>query len=74
MKADAHLPHIVHNVPVGWFIGHDGELMPRIRHYVAQGVVRVIAGPDQAHCVIDVQRPYCRPQNQLKMTANPPSP
>lgn len=54
------LPHIVHNVPIAQLIGHDGKLLPNVAHYVAQGVVRVIAGPEQAHCVINIRRPYVR--------------
>ena len=61
MTADAYLPHTVHDVPVAWMIDADGVLFERVRHYVRQGVVRVIAGPEACHVIVDVQRPYYRP-------------
>lgn len=65
MKPDAYLKHTVYDVPVDWLIGHDGALHPRVSDYVRQGVVKVIAGPERAHCVIDVMRPYHKPKKQL---------
>ena len=61
MMADAYLPHTVYDVPVVWVIDSEGALFERVRHYVRQGVVRVIAGPEACHVIVDVQRPYYRP-------------
>ena len=61
MMADAYLPHTVYDVPVVWVIDSEGALFERVRHYVRQGVVRVIAGPEACHVIVDVQRPYHRP-------------
>ena len=61
MTADAYLPHTVYDVPVAWVIDSEGALFERVRHYVRQGVVRVIAGPEACHVIVDVQRPYYRP-------------
>lgn len=61
MMADAYLPHTVYDVPVAWVIDSEGTLFERVRHYVRQGVVRVIAGPEACHVIVDVQRPYHRP-------------
>lgn len=61
MMADAYLPHTVYDVPVAWVIDSEGALFERVRHYVRQGVVRVIAGPEACHVIVDVQRPYYRP-------------
>ena len=67
MSADAYLPHTVRDVPVGWLIGQDGAVYPGVAQYVAQGVVRIIAGPERAHCIIHVKRPYYRPRKQLQI-------
>ena len=70
--ADAYLPHTVHDVPTAWVIGADGALLECVSHYVRQRVVRVIAGPEFCHVIVDVQRPYYRPGAQIRLPAQPP--
>ena len=55
------LPVMVRDLPVS-MVMHGGNLRPDVRSYVDQGVVRVIAGPESVHLIIDVKRPYERPQ------------
>jgi hypothetical protein len=69
MIADAYLSHTVRNIPTGMvFCG--GDLRPHVRHYVNQGVVRIIAGPEMVHVVIEIQRPYYRPKALLRITCS----
>lgn len=60
--ADQYLPHVVFNLPISFVMNNDGTLRDAVRHYVRLGVVRVIAGPDRCHVVVDIRRPYWRPQ------------
>ncbi len=64
--ADAYLPHVVERLPWHVAFGLDGKLLPRIRHYAEQGVVRVIAGATECHLIIDVKRPYWRPSRLIE--------
>ena len=66
--ADRYLPHVIRSVPVAWVIGHDGELLPRVKHYVRSGTVRIIAGAETAHVVVNLRRPYYRPRD-LRITS-----
>lgn len=61
--ADAYLPHAVTFVPTSWVIADNGQIYPKVRHYVKQGVVRVVAGATECHVVVDIQRPYVRPRS-----------
>ena len=66
--ADDYLPHTVSNVPASWVFDDRGAVRPNFRHYMSQGVVRVIAGPEECHVVIDIKRPYHRNQQPQKPT------
>lgn len=63
--ADAYLPHVVENVPAFFAFQPDGRLREKVSHAVALGVVRVIAGPEACHIVVDIRRPYSRPRAVL---------
>lgn len=65
MKAHAYLPVVVDHLPAAFVFSADGSLRTDIDIYVKQGVVRVIAGPEECHLWIDVQRPYSRPSGLL---------
>lgn len=58
--ADMLLPVVVENLPIRFAFQPDGNLRDKVRHAVNLGVVKVIAGPEQCHMVIDVKRPYFR--------------
>jgi hypothetical protein len=60
MMADAYLPITVTDIPCYWVFQPDGHLRDRIRS-LPTGVVRVIAGAEKCHVVIDIKRPYFRP-------------
>ena len=62
-----YLPHVVEYVPVHWVLDPSGSLYERFRHYVQQGVVRIITGPEFCHVVVDVRRPYYRPRFQPRL-------
>ena len=66
MKATAFLPVWVRHLPISAVMSPMGHLKPHIRHYVDQGVVRVKAGPLCCHVMIDVRRPYFRPEALLE--------
>lgn len=61
MKPDMLLPVFVGFLPASFFFGDDGKLRPKVKQLTTVGVVRVIAGPEQCHAVIDIKRPYYRP-------------
>jgi hypothetical protein len=55
-----YLPVTVHDLPSQYAFQPDGKLRDKVRHAVDMKVVRVIAGPEKCHVIIDVQRPYHR--------------
>ena len=58
--ADAYLPVCIRHLPAAFaFDGH--ALKAAVRTYVDQGIVRVIAGPEACHMIVDIRRPYWRP-------------
>jgi hypothetical protein len=59
--ADAYLPHTVHDLPIPFAFEDSGRLRASFEHYQRQGVIRVIAGAEACHVVVDVRRPYSRP-------------
>ena len=64
--ADVYLPHTVRHLPINVaMVG--GTLRPEVAHYVQQGVVRVIAGPEACDLIIDVRRPYTRPHSTMRV-------
>ena len=67
--ATSYLPHIVHNVPAQWVFGSNGKPLQKIQHYMDQRIVRIIAGPNHCHVVIDVRRPHRRPPPILRLMA-----
>lgn len=60
MRAAAYLPVLVKDVPVDMLFS-GSALRPTVAHYVAVGVVKIVAGPERCHVLIDIQRPYHRP-------------
>jgi hypothetical protein len=66
MPHTSFLPHAVTHLPWHFAFGLDGKLLPRIHHYVKEGVVRVIAGATECHLIIDVRRPYLHPNQTLE--------
>jgi len=58
--ADAYLPVMICNLPVAMFFQPGGALRQNIAA-MPKGVVRVIAGATECHCIIDIKRPYFRP-------------
>ena len=64
MKADAYLPVLVRHVPEIQVFDLQGQLLPSLKHYAQQGVVKVIAGPLACHLLIDIKRPYFRPRDR----------
>ena len=63
--ADAYLPIVVKHLPAHMFFD-DAGLRPKIASYVRQGVVRVIAGAERCHVVIDIRRLYSRPPHMIE--------
>jgi len=61
MKADMLLPVTVRNQPIWFAFQPDGVLRDKVRRAVSMGVVKVIAGPEQCHLIVDVKRPYYKP-------------
>ena len=70
MTADTYLPIMVRDLPVSVVLGSDGRLKPKVRAYVAQGVVRVMMGPERCDVLIDVRRPYFRPKEKMMPQIN----
>ena len=60
MTADAYLPVIVENLPASFVFQPDGQLRMSVSRARDMGCVKVIAGPEQCHLVIDIKRPYYR--------------
>lgn len=66
MKPDMLLPVTVRNQPITFAVQPCGMLRDKVRRAVNMGVVRVIAGPEKCHIVVDVKRPYFRALPQSK--------
>ena len=64
--ADAYLTVTVRDLPVG-AVFFNGALRPNVAEYVRQGVVKVVAGPEQCHVTIDIRRPYNRPERLVRL-------
>jgi hypothetical protein len=60
MMADAYLPVWVHDLPARFVFQPDGSLRAKVRRAVDMGVVRVVAGAELVHVMVDVRRPYSR--------------
>ena len=58
--ADAYLPVIVKDLPANFVFQPDGAVRQAIRS-MPSGVVKVIAGAEKCHVIIDIKRPYYRP-------------
>ena len=58
--ADAYLPVIVESLPAAFVFQPGGQLRDKVRRSVQMGVTRVIAGPEKAHLIINIKRPYYR--------------
>lgn len=63
--ADAYLPVWVRDLPIDMLV-RGREVRPDIRHLVDAGVVRVVAGPEHAHVMIDIKRPYHLPPRRVE--------
>lgn len=59
--ADMYLPVMLRDWPSEWFFDPDGRCRRHVEHYLRINVLRLIAGPQQCHAIIDVRRPYSRP-------------
>ena len=66
-KPDMLLPVVVHDLPAYFVFQPDGALRENVRRAVDQGVVRVVAGPEKCHVVVDVRRPYYHPRTNQKL-------
>ena len=67
--ADAYLPVCIRHLSIGFaFDGHALKL--NVRSYVDQGIVRVIAGPEACHLIVDIRRPYWRPARPQPIEAS----
>ena len=60
MKDSAHLPVEVQNLPAAFVFQPDGALRENVSRAVFMGVVRVIAGAENCHVIVDIKRPYYR--------------
>lgn len=58
--ADAYLPVIVEDLPASFVFQPDGAVRQAIR-LMPPGLVKVIAGAEKCHVIIDIKRPYYRP-------------
>ena len=56
-----YLPVLVTNLPASFVFQPDGALREKVSRAVALKVVRVIAGAEKCHVVVDVKRPYYYP-------------
>ena len=61
MFAHSYHPVWVENLPARFVFQPDGMVREKIRRALDMKVVRVIAGPEACHVMVDVQRPYFRP-------------
>ena len=59
-KPDMLLPVLVEELPIRFVLQPDGTLREKVCHAVELGCVKVIAGPERCHVVVDVKRPYFR--------------
>ena len=60
MTADTYLPVLVENLPAAFVFQPDGQLRPAVARARDMGCVKIIAGAEQCHLIIDVKRPYYR--------------
>lgn len=63
-RPDALLPMTVRHLPASFMFQSDGLRRPVFQSYLDQGVIRIIAGAERCHVVIDVKRPYFRPSTE----------
>lgn len=68
-KPDALLPIAVKNLPAHFVFQADGLVRPRFQECLDQGVICIIAGPEKCDVVIDIKRPYFRPEYANTKTA-----
>lgn len=61
MKPHSHHPVWVTDLPAAFVFQPDGRLRERIARAVSMKVVRVVAGAERCHVMVDVKRPYYRP-------------
>lgn len=59
-RPDMLLPVVVENLPASFVFQPDGRLRDKVARARDVGVVRVIAGPEKCHVIVDVKRPYFR--------------
>lgn len=63
-----YLPVIVTNLPANFVFQPDGAVREKVSRAVALKVVRVIAGAEKCHVVVDINRPYYYPAlSELEM-------
>lgn len=60
MKADAYLSEIVYDLPASFVFQPDGALRDKVARAISMKAVRVIAGPEKVHVVLNIRRPYYR--------------
>jgi hypothetical protein len=57
-----YLPVLVTDLPASFVYQSDGALREKVSRAVAIKVVRVIAGAEKCHVVVDIKRPYYSPR------------
>lgn len=62
-KPDMLLPMEVEHLPAHLVFQSDGLLRPAFQSALDQKVIRIIAGPEHCHIIIDIKRPYFRPES-----------
>jgi hypothetical protein len=56
-----YLPVLITNLPASFVYQPNGALREKVSRAVAIKVVRVIAGAEKCHVVVDIKRPYYYP-------------
>jgi hypothetical protein len=56
-----YIPEIVTDLPASFVFQPNGALREKVSRAVAMKVVRVIAGAERCHVVVDIKRPYYFP-------------
>lgn len=56
-----YLPVLVTDLPASFVYRPDGALREKVSRAVSMKVVRVIAGAEKCHVIVDIKRPYYYP-------------
>lgn len=66
---DMLLPVTVRELPIRFAFQPDGQVRDKVFRAIKMGVVKIVAGPEKCHAVIDVKRPYFRPAGLIENIA-----